>query len=371
MTYILNQAVTKPLCSKALRQLGDNKHSLASTGKYFIIILLIATCQIVIAQNFISNGSFEKKDSCYFLSIYKTGWMYSTTFGSPDYYCRCFNGINSNNYGVPLSPNQYQYPKDGNCFMGFGFISANGSSIVYEYIENKLISPLTIGKKYHLVFYLNSLNYDRINNPSEPSIIAINKIELLLSSWQLADTSSFSSSLSYNRLDYKPQLVTNYFITDTFSWHKVSFDFVADSNYRYITFGCFEKEFMVNKQVILSPLSPTTDYSAYYNIDDVSLVEDTSSGVGDGVREVESRKLIVYPNPASQSIVISHQSPKLNWEVNTIEVTNLLGQKQNIIVEKLTTENCLLKTANLPSGIYFIKATDVNGNVMNGKFVKE
>jgi hypothetical protein len=57
--------------------------------------------------------------------------------------------------------------------------------------------------------------------------------------------------------------------------------------------------------------------------------------------------------------------------VNTIVVTNVIGQKQNIKVEKLTSENCQLNTENLPSGIYFIKATDINGNVLNGKFVKE
>jgi hypothetical protein len=30
-----------------------------------------------------------------------------------------------------------------------------------------------------------------------------------------------------------------------------------------------------------------------------------------------------------------------------------------------------IKVNELPSGIYFIKATDVKGNVMNGKFVKQ
>jgi hypothetical protein len=30
-----------------------------------------------------------------------------------------------------------------------------------------------------------------------------------------------------------------------------------------------------------------------------------------------------------------------------------------------------LNISNLPQGIYFIKATDKNGNVLNGKFVKE
>ncbi|MEN9522543.1 MAG: hypothetical protein RL065_920, partial [Bacteroidota bacterium] len=59
------------------------------------------------------------------------------------------------------------------------------------------------------------------------------------------------------------------------------------------------------------------------------------------------------------------------FEVNTLEVTNLLGQQQNVKVEKLTTENCQLNTENMSSGIYFIKATDTLGNSLIGKFVKE
>jgi hypothetical protein len=87
-----------------------------------------------------------------------------------------------------------------------------------------------------------------------------------------------------------------------------------------------------------------------------------------GVNEIKNEKaeLMIYPNPASQSIVISHQ-----LLVNTIKVTNLLGQQQNVIVEKLTIENYLLNTENLNPGIYFIKATDENGKNYNAKFVKE
>jgi hypothetical protein len=92
----------------------------------------------------------------------------------------------------------------------------------------------------------------------------------------------------------------------------------------------------------------------------------------DGVEEVvnysnkEVGALLVYPNPASQSIVMSS-----NPSVNTIEVRNLLGQQQNIIVERLNTNDLRLTTENLPSGIYFIKATDTFGNSLIGKFVKE
>ncbi|MEN9523304.1 MAG: Secretion system C-terminal sorting domain [Bacteroidota bacterium] len=88
-----------------------------------------------------------------------------------------------------------------------------------------------------------------------------------------------------------------------------------------------------------------------------------------GVNEIINEKagLIVHPNPCKDKLTVNGYQ----LAVNTIEVTDLLGQKQNILVERLTTNDLRLMTNNLPSGIYFIKATDINGNVSVGKFVKE
>jgi hypothetical protein len=98
----------------------------------------------------------------------------------------------------------------------------------------------------------------------------------------------------------------------------------------------------------------------------------------DGVEEVvnysnkEVEALVVYPNPASQSIVISHQPL-----VNAIEVTDVLGrvilrnEASNQQINNSSTQQIQFDVSSLPNGIYFIKATDTKGNMMNGKFVKE
>jgi hypothetical protein len=92
-----------------------------------------------------------------------------------------------------------------------------------------------------------------------------------------------------------------------------------------------------------------------------------------GVEEVENSRLSIYPNPVSQSLVISHQSL-----VNTVEVMDVLGrilmvrQAQHDGVGGHAEERSIsIDVETLPNGIYFIKATDINGNVMNGKFIKE
>ncbi|MEY4874889.1 MAG: hypothetical protein RL708_38, partial [Bacteroidota bacterium] len=98
----------------------------------------------------------------------------------------------------------------------------------------------------------------------------------------------------------------------------------------------------------------------------------------DGVEEVvnysnkEVGALLVYPNPASQSIVISSKS-----SVNTIKVTDVLGramlrdEASNQQINNSSTQLIQLDVSKLSNGIYFIKAIDTNGNVSVGKFVKE
>ncbi len=76
----------------------------------------------------------------------------------------------------------------------------------------------------------------------------------------------------------------------------------------------------------------------------------------------------LFPNPATNQLtIVSHQ-----FLVKTIEVHNVLGQIINCkLVFDGSTENCKLNTESLPSGIYFLKATDDNGLQQVAKFVKE
>ncbi|MFM2226378.1 MAG: hypothetical protein RJA07_2580 [Bacteroidota bacterium] len=92
-----------------------------------------------------------------------------------------------------------------------------------------------------------------------------------------------------------------------------------------------------------------------------------------GVDEIISNnKLFVYPNPASQLIVISHQSPELNREVNTIEIMDVLGR---VMGSYSPLQRGLggfeINVSELQQGIYFIKTTDENGNQLNAKFIKQ
>jgi hypothetical protein len=109
--------------------------------------------------------------------------------------------------------------------------------------------------------------------------------------------------------------------------------------------------------VVQSKQNLCTDTSACYHFGNV--------GMEQGL--ISHEQLRVYPNPVKDELlVVSYQ-----LLVNTIEVTNLLGEQQNVKVEKLNTENYKLRTEYLANGLYFIKALDSKGNILNGKFVKE
>jgi hypothetical protein len=91
---------------------------------------------------------------------------------------------------------------------------------------------------------------------------------------------------------------------------------------------------------------------------------DTLNGFEDVTENKE--QLVVYPNPAEQSIVIRHQSL-----VNTIVVTDVFGRVVFQQINKSSTLQLQVDISTLSNGIYFIRTTASNGNQLNGKFVKQ
>jgi hypothetical protein len=84
--------------------------------------------------------------------------------------------------------------------------------------------------------------------------------------------------------------------------------------------------------------------------------------------------LIIYPNPTNEWLSINDK-----WlAINTIEITDMLGRVMvslsnhiNQQIKKSSTQQIQIDVSGLSNGLYFVKATDSKGNVMNAKFVKE
>ncbi|MEY4876513.1 MAG: hypothetical protein RL708_1662 [Bacteroidota bacterium] len=98
------------------------------------------------------------------------------------------------------------------------------------------------------------------------------------------------------------------------------------------------------------------------------------NGIGNSL--MDDNHFSIYPNPCGEKLLVT------GYQLldNTIQIMDVLGRTQMVrqanhdgssIVGHAEEGSISIDVSALPSGIYFIKATDVNGNVMNGKFVKE
>ena len=99
----------------------------------------------------------------------------------------------------------------------------------------------------------------------------------------------------------------------------------------------------------------------------VALKHNNSTSVQNIVHE-ELPKLKIYPNPCKDKLsVVGIQFS----EKSKIELFDIAGKKITLKVFSLTTDNRQLKTDDLKSGTYILKAEDIFGNEYAAKFVKE
>ncbi|MFM2225568.1 MAG: hypothetical protein RJA07_1770 [Bacteroidota bacterium] len=342
-------------------------------SRFFILICFFALVnKNANAQNLIPNPSFEQNQNCLFaINQYNSIDSCVVNWTDPiDNFTQYFNPCNADsNYRTPLSGGAYQAAKDGNAYVGISMIAKNASDTTdyHQYIQTKFTQHLIIGKKYSFKMYVNladSMEFD--GSGGQSMVFACNNVGVFFSTWK----AFFNHTSISNPIYIKPQLLFTQVVKDTANWTELSQTFIADSAYEYITIGNFMHDYQCKIDTISQPHIYATGVigAAVFFIDDLSLVEDTSSGIE---KITTNEKLKVFPNPVINQLTVIGNQSRTFGSVNTIEVTNLLGQQQNVKVEKLTTENCQLTTENLPSGIYFIKATDTKGNVKIGKFVKE
>jgi hypothetical protein len=143
------------------------------------------------------------------------------------------------------------------------------------------------------------------------------------------------------------------------SWHKIS---VIQHPNNYGT-AC---NYLLDTISFGSPPQSTGADGGIPNVPNLALGKiDCTIGIEEGISN--QNELNIFPNPVTNQLtVVSNQ-----LTVNTIEVTNILGQVCITPPCKGGKGDLLIDISTLPNGIYFIKATDEKGNVVNGKFVKE
>ncbi len=190
------------------------------------------------------------------------GWT-TPTRGTADYY----NSDNSVCDGYPIAKAR---TGEGRCAMILGLGIQNQKATNYkEYVQGKFMEPLEAGKKYCVKFYVA---LDRASPYTSSGIGAYISNDAI-------------HSQNKDPLPVHPQIVSYQLLTSENGWTKISGTYLAKGGEQFITIGSFSDTSVVS----LSSLGKTVQTnissghimrSAYFYIDDVSVIKDDSK-VGD------------------------------------------------------------------------------------------
>ena len=216
-----------------------------------------------------NNPGFEGYDACPtdFVpsatqgSTLIPGWSFPTK-GTSDYLNSCSN-FNSNVEVPGNSCFGKQSPRSGNGYVGlFCFATSN----YREYIQGNMQTPLVLGKRYVISYYVNL---------AEVSKVAINKLGIYFSTAQVVENTT-------SNLLFTPQLVspTSLFFSDKKEWVNVSHIFTADQAHQFFTIGNFANNAntttlaTINDTLIVNQSAGCViSNNSYINIDDVTISE--------------------------------------------------------------------------------------------------
>lgn len=309
--------------------------------KFSILVLLAVVGSSVFGQmNLVPNPSFE--DTVYCPSTLNqmnaaSGWSSGNSIGTPDYYNTC-----SSTPGIapPNTLISYQYPLTGNGCAGIVALEYMLAFPDYrEFISAHLLSPLQIGTKYIVSFYVN-----RGYGVTQHYTLANNKLGALFS------TVAYSPSNPAPENNFA-HVYTDNIVTDTLNWFEVRGSFIADSAYQFINIG----NFFDNIHTDTLNFGDSLATQGYYFVDDVSVFIDSTASINGAV---QNNTFTVFPNPASDilNIEIVQSREKVYTE---LIITDILGAKVFEKDIKGIFSKLLLNVSSLTNGIYFIKLLGV------------
>ena len=375
-TYFESKQGTSRQRSKALRQ--------TCTSRVIgILILSLFFLKNSTAQNLILNPGFEEHwGNCIPFNI--STFEIDTGLNMPSGFCglKYWNSVSTtgiqggstkiNNFSFHLPEGcrgiaKKIYPHSDSCcvnlalYCPYNTFSGGGGGYNYrELLEGRLIKPMVNGHHYVFSVWVHLMDTIFWSSTDIGKIVAINSFSALFS-----DTLIRTNQVFPNITHYTPQVQINQLVADTAHWVNLTDTFQCEGGgEKYVILGNFKSDGHFQVQLVDS-LCPHQMASVYF-FDDVSLIDlDSASGVEGIKKEIG---FVIYPNPATNQLTVSG----IQFSGNTkVEIENVLGQVMVSLSNHLTTDNCQLTTANLPSGIYILKTTDEKGFVHTAKFVKE
>lgn len=197
-------------------------------------IAFMLNCSVLVAQNLVSNPSFEDNIGCpgpdIFLKNTKNWFSLENHSGTPDLFWKdCgYNGIGSHN-----SMAHDQLPKDGLAFIGM-FTCGDG---LREYCYTELKEPMIAGENYKVSYWIS---------PAAGYGTAINSFGAHFSTAPVHG----KGDLKYLPLVEHIGFPNDHLLSDTNVWTLVEGNYTALGGERYLTFGNFRSDNETQKQVI-------------------------------------------------------------------------------------------------------------------------
>ncbi|HEX5000914.1 MAG TPA: T9SS type A sorting domain-containing protein [Bacteroidia bacterium] len=309
--------------------------------KLFCTFLLVVALSCgASAQNLVLNGGFDQMLGCpTALSMIASSefWM-NPSNGTPDYFHQCASPFFA---GVPINQLGFQFPHSGEAYGGIHRWQ-DGLINFREYLEGTLSAPLVAGTCYHFEMFISLANFSKFNAPD---------IGVLFS-----DT-LMSGMLNTQMLTFTPQISnpsTN--LPDTATWLPVTGNFTATGGENFIIIGNFNDDATIDTSLYNAfALWPIT----YVYIDDVSLTPCT------GNQEITSAPLVrVYPNPvASQLHVASRTANPADFILYDLAMRTINRFQ--------FTGSASLDFSGYQPGVYFYSIRFENGEVVNGRLLKQ
>ena len=315
--------------------------------KKFIIYLCLFSAIKADSQNLVLNPSFEDTILCP-TTIFpmQCKYWYRATMGSPDYFSEQPNIFCGTSY-VPQSGVGYQYARTGIAYVGLATLMQplNPNYLNRrEYIGGELSDTLKQGHEYCVSFYVSV---------AEELKYVTDGIGLYL---------SVDSAVDYTintNLSFVPQISNpaGNIIYDTLNWVQISGTYIANGGEKYLTIGNFKDD----ANTMIDSTSSTAN-SAYYFIDDVSVI-DCTVGINEVNENLSSGKL--YPNPARTAVY--YESELNDNENGLLELYDMLGNKLSAYTLNHGKNKITIGTSGYARGVYMVK---VNITDRQPEFIK-
>jgi hypothetical protein len=275
-------------------------------------------------ENLMSNSGFEEFTFCPYTAgqiVVASPWV--RVRGSVDY----FNECGTNGYQIPVN-----IVGDQDAFEGQGYCGivpwAREFDNAREFVGCPLSTNLKPEAKYHVRMYLSM---------ADTVQYAVRNMGVLF-------TESQPTNDLNQLMNAAPQVVyeDSAFLDDREGWMLFEGSFIAQGGEQFMTIGNFDTDEETDTLFVVEQASK----SAYYYIDDVSVVEDTSGHVGINEElRIKNDELVHYPNPATDVLTIEAIGRDMAFELldvqgKAIQHQHLQALRQNIDV------------SHLPAGVY-------------------